>query len=261
MSRTLQRAALALLLAGGPALAQSPAPAETTIKPRIIVLRQSGQPEKRCVIEKSWQDADGTTCHQVRTLDSGEVLTVRDPRNVRNVGVAKPQPVPGLTPKAPEPIKIAAAPVPPVMPKLAALPVVAMSLPPAPLPMPIPSPTESKVVVPLPVLTPPALAPVVVATPAADPLVTALTEGLLPSERERAAGELARSQGAAAKALLLQAAKDDPAATVRAACIRALCEAKCADADFVTALVGFKTDAEACVVKEAEEALRKIGQR
>jgi hypothetical protein len=57
------------------ALAATPAPAASE---KMIVLREEGKPERKCIIQKTWKRPDGSLAHQVRILDTGEVVTIMD---------------------------------------------------------------------------------------------------------------------------------------------------------------------------------------
>jgi hypothetical protein len=102
------------------------------------------------------------------------------------------------------------------------------------------------------------------ATPAASPpqLLATLRNSLLPSQREWAADQLAgvdwRANPQAVDALVT-AAHSDPAASVRAGCVRALAKMKANTPPVVAAVEGLKRDADPHVRHEAEEAWTTLG--
>jgi hypothetical protein len=94
-------------------------------------------------------------------------------------------------------------------------------------------------------------------------IITGLHEALLPSEREYAADALSNldwQEHPDAVLALTQAAKDDPAVTVRTSCIRGLAKMKVRTAAVLTALERLRTDGNECVRQEAEEALASMGK-
>jgi hypothetical protein len=93
-------------------------------------------------------------------------------------------------------------------------------------------------------------------------LLTALKDSLRPSERESAAEQLSelnwRMQPLVVESLM-KSAREDPAATVRAACVHALAHMK-VDSPAAVALVrDLRSDRDAIVRQEAEEALHTLG--
>ncbi len=92
-------------------------------------------------------------------------------------------------------------------------------------------------------------------------LVATLQDSLYPSQREWAADNLVgcdwRNQPQVVSALTTSAAKD-PAATVRAACVRALARMGANSAAVVTTVHGLKTDGDPRVRQAAEEALATL---
>jgi hypothetical protein len=92
-------------------------------------------------------------------------------------------------------------------------------------------------------------------------LLVKLRESLYPSQREWAANRLAnvdwRRNAEVAPALML-AAREDPSATVRAGCIRALARMKVNTPAVVEAMRSLKSDSDPHVQREAEEALATL---
>jgi len=92
-------------------------------------------------------------------------------------------------------------------------------------------------------------------------MMSALHDSLLPSQREWALEGLAktdwRSNPAIVKAIL-QAAKDDPAATVRAGCVRCLAKMKASTEEVVQGVQGLKYDSDPRVRHEFEEAMHVL---
>jgi|GEM_PF-5448182 hypothetical protein len=101
------------------------------------------------------------------------------------------------------------------------------------------------------------------APPAGVPqLLAALKDSLRPSEREAAAEQLSelswRVQPLVVEGLM-KSAREDPAATVRAACIRALAHMKVTTPAALALVRDLKTDRDLRVRQEAEEALNALG--
>ena len=104
---------------------------------------------------------------------------------------------------------------------------------------------------------------VAAARPAAVPqLLGTLKDSLYPSERESAAEQLSelswRGQPQVV-AGLMKSAHDDPAATVRAACVHALAHMKVGTTEAMAVVRGLKSDRDPRVRQEAEEALNALG--
>jgi hypothetical protein len=89
-------------------------------------------------------------------------------------------------------------------------------------------------------------------------MVTALRDSLYPSQREWAAQSLSaadwRSHPEVIQALTT-AARDDPAATVRAGCVRCLTRMKANTAPVLSVVRDLRKDADPRVRQEAEQAL------
>src|SRR5262249_6560152 len=99
-----------------------------------------------------------------------------------------------------------------------------------------------------------------VPAPSVTPLQT-LRDALLPSEREMAVDQLACCDWKRQPEVvdgLTTAARTDPAATVRAACVRALAKMKCNTVPVVAALVAMKNDNDLRVRQEVEQALNVL---
>jgi hypothetical protein len=107
-------------------------------------------------------------------------------------------------------------------------------------------------------------APVVAAAPESLPQTLAtLKDALCPSHREMAAerlGELNWRVQPQVVESLMKAAREDPAASVRAACVHALAHMQANTAAVVAAMRDLKTDSDPHVRQEAEEALATLGQ-
>jgi hypothetical protein len=109
----------------------------------------------------------------------------------------------------------------------------------------------------------PMMPPAQAAAPSNTPqLLGLLKNSLYPSHREWAADCLSRqdwrSQPEVVQALVT-AAKEDPAATVRAGCVRALAQMKANTLPVVSVLQSLKADADPRVRMEVEEALPALG--
>jgi hypothetical protein len=94
-------------------------------------------------------------------------------------------------------------------------------------------------------------------------LISTLRESMLPSEREMAADTLAqvdwKSEPHVVKTLVDVAGKD-PAPVVRASCVRALGKMKANTLPVVQAVQALKSDSDARVRQEVEQALSILGQ-
>jgi hypothetical protein len=107
-------------------------------------------------------------------------------------------------------------------------------------------------------------APVAAVAPESVPQSLAtLKDALCPSQREMAAERLAelnwRMQPQVVESLM-KAAREDPAASVRAACVHALAHMQVNTPAVVAAMRELKTDSDPHVRQEAEEALATLGQ-
>jgi hypothetical protein len=89
-------------------------------------------------------------------------------------------------------------------------------------------------------------------------LLEMLEDSMYPSQREWAADKLAtydwRIHGTVAQALM-NSARKDPAATVRAACIRSLGKMNITTVPAITTIQALKTDRDLRVRQEAEQTL------
>lgn len=119
-------------------------------------------------------------------------------------------------------------------------------MPPMPPAMPVPGPQTY--------MAPPPGAPAT--TP--QQLVNALQNALYPSQRERAAESLAKCDCKAHPEVvdaLVLAAREDPAATVRSACVRCLGKVSANSPGVTTALQALRTDTDPQVRQAADEVL------
>jgi hypothetical protein len=97
--------------------------------------------------------------------------------------------------------------------------------------------------------------------PATLQLVQQLRDSFLPSEREMAAVKLSKLDWKANEPVvqaLVSSASQDPAATVRASCVRSLAKMKCNTMPVVAALQNLKGDADPRVQQEVEQALAML---
>jgi hypothetical protein len=101
------------------------------------------------------------------------------------------------------------------------------------------------------------------AAPAGVPqLLAALKDSLRPSEREAAAERLSELDWRVQPLVveqLMKAAREDPAATVRAACVHALAQMKITTPGALALVRDLKSDRDPRVRQEAEEALSALG--
>lgn len=97
---------------------------------------------------------------------------------------------------------------------------------------------------------------------AASQLLAKLQDALYPSERELAAEQLSQMNCRVQPQVvagLMKSARDDPAATVRAACVHALAQMKISTMATVALVRDLKSDRDPRVRHEAEEALHAMG--
>jgi hypothetical protein len=93
----------------GLAVGQQPQPPAAVSGERILTIREPGQPEQKYKVLKSWKQKDGTTAYQVRSLTTGEILTLIDPASVvKSTAPAAPSPAkkgePSTLPATPAPV-------------------------------------------------------------------------------------------------------------------------------------------------------------
>lgn len=105
--------------------------------------------------------------------------------------------------------------------------------------------------------------PVAAAPPPGVPqLLAKLKDSLYPSDRESAAEQLSELSGRGEPVIvqhLMKAAREDPAPTVRAACVHALTHMKANTPEVTTLARELKSDRDPRVRQEAEEALHALG--
>jgi hypothetical protein len=130
-------------------------------------------------------------------------------------------------------------------------PPMAMMPPPGYYPYPMPMPR-------MPMAPPTAMAQAPVQEPQTRQLIAVLHSSVMPSEREMAVDQLTcfdwRSQPQVAAAIV-EAAKNDPSATVRASCVRAMAKMKMNTLPAVQTVQALKNDKDIRVRQEVEQAL------
>jgi hypothetical protein len=82
MKRTRWATAVVTVAAGAGLVWAQGAASPSLVVPRDgnVLLQQDGKPPRKAKVMKTYRQADGTLAHQVRVLDTGEVLTIRDGR-------------------------------------------------------------------------------------------------------------------------------------------------------------------------------------
>ena len=219
----------------------------------VIVLREPGKPERKCVIERTTPQADGTFLHEVRDAATGERLRVRDSRR-HNGLVGKPLArVSGTEPAS--------------MAKdtswIATKPAESRSLPTnaelasyaTPSVMPSDVSTRGGMVW---YRTKPAttLSPV-------QRQVQKLKDAEFPSEREVAAMTLALSDARATPEVidaLVTAAQTDQAASVRVCLVRCLYRLSTESPQVVPVIQALQADADDEVSRTAQLAMQEVGK-
>jgi hypothetical protein len=134
---------------------------------------------------------------------------------------------------------------PPARPQMAMMP------PPGYYPMPMPMPR-------MPAAVPMAMAQAPLPEPQTGQLIAVLRNSVLPSEREMAVEQLSRYDWRSQPQVvteLTNAAKNDPAATVRASCVHALAKMKVNTVPAVQTVQALKNDKDVRVRQEVEQAL------
>jgi hypothetical protein len=53
-----------------------PAPMPSSSAERVVTVQEPGKPGQKCKVVKTWHTADGTTAYQVKTLTTGEMMTL-----------------------------------------------------------------------------------------------------------------------------------------------------------------------------------------
>jgi hypothetical protein len=245
-----------------------------------LLLQEDGKPDRKCVLLKAWTQPDGSTARNVRDVATGELLTVYEKLPAPEpapLAVAAPVPVaPPVAPVAP-PLPVAppeptvaaptlpTAPVPhaPIMVTAPPAPMPVFTTPPTPVPVTMttaaPAPLPTRAAAPAPIAPPKQLSPEEIVQ---SKYQHALVEGLRPSEREEAAEMLSALPhvGPTSITALVTAARQDPAASVRACCVRSLRQINCTDPSYQLALRALRNDADAGVRGEVEKALEQAAK-
>lgn len=274
---------------------------EASTKGEVIVVKEQGKPDRKCAVVSRTPRADGTVSLQVKAMDNGEVMTIIEPKTTGMVtlpptklaapeAVKATKPSPTTVTKTTEPPKISrptpvksetipSAMNPPSKAKEAVKPIDAsatMNM--VPVEMPRGTATVSE---PVPVGIEPArlplnrsAAPVPVANPSQVAMVQQagqlaqlkemLKDAVQPAHREMAAeGLCATAQGTSreVRQLLLTAVQQDPAATVRATCLRCLAKQNVADDVLQTAMTAAQKDQDARVRNEAKSIEQQMSRR
>ena len=251
----------ALIAAGlvGAAQAQTPTPGDPA---QVVVIRETGKPEQRCVIEYSVPQADGKTMHYVRDVATGERFRVLDGRvnKAASAPIVSKHWVRLNTPNdsgmaqalASSPARDAATRHTPTAAELA------RSAPKAGAPAPGPKPTM-----------PPAK-PLVMLPNADDggsPVraqLNQLSDAIPASQREAAATVLAISDARTLPEVvkaLMGSARHDPAASVRTTCVRCLYRLSGEVPDVVAVIAQCRSDPDTEVAATAAKAMEEIGKR
>src|SRR5262249_44078106 len=79
------------------------APAAEDPAGQVVIIREAGKPDKRCIVEKSIPQTNGAVLHEVRNLQNGEHYRVIDhrPHNVAMPAVAAGEPKDSKRPPTP----------------------------------------------------------------------------------------------------------------------------------------------------------------
>ncbi len=221
-----------------------------SLEETVLVLRDSGEKERRCVVEQSTPQADGSVLYLVRDLATGERLRVKD--NRRRLGADSGQIVARVT--GPDAALVAQTPTPVVSRPLATI-LAGRRVP-----------TNAELAGYQSPALPPATATATM-PPAARPTVQqqiqSLKEALGPSLREVAAMELTAGDAHRSPEVitaLLQAAQTDPAPSVRTCLVRCLYQLSSEAPEVVPVLEKMQRDANNDVRQIAQLAMQQLAK-
>jgi hypothetical protein len=253
----LGKAALIALGLVGAAQAQHPVPGDPN---QIVVIREAGKPEQRCVIEFSFPQADGKTLYYVRDMATGERLRVIDARGAKNNARG---PILGqVTGRLSSPSD-------------AGMAQALQSAPPRDsAPRRTPTAAELAGAVKGGALAPRTMTPQFkpkVTPPKGDDnvspvqaMLNQLSDAIPPKEREEAAMVLAVSEARTMPEVvkaLMGSARHDPAASVRTTCVRCLYKLSTEAPDVVPVLADCRNDSDREVSATAAKAMEEIDKR
>jgi hypothetical protein len=229
-------------LAGGASRAQTPA--ET-----VLVLRGSGETERRCVVEQSTLQADGSVLYLVRDLATGQRLRVKDNRRRRDSESG--QIVAMVT--GPDAALVAHTPTPVVSRPLATI-LAGRRVP-----------TNAELAGSQPSATAMATMPIAPTAPTASvpQQIQSLKEALGPSQREMAAMALTVSDAHRSPEVitaLVQAAQTDPAPSVRTCLVRCLYQLSSEAPQVIPVLEKMQRDANNDVRQTAQLAMQQLAK-
>ena len=239
--RTWLAATAAAGLVVGGVWADLPAPPET-----VILLREPGKPDRKCVIERTTPQADGTLLHEVRDAATGEKFRVTDSR--RHTGLLGP--AIARKPSTPEPPLANPAP-PRRLPTTAELAGYAS-------PTVTPGETGSQLNG---ILR--RTKPAVAASPV-QVQVQKLKDAVDPTEREMAAMTLTLSDARNSPEVidaLVTAAKSDQAASVRVCLVRCLYRLAAESPQVVPVIQQLQADPADDVSRTAQLAMQQLGKK
>jgi hypothetical protein len=228
--------AVAATLAISGVRADPPSPAPET----VILFREPGKPDRKCVIERSTPQADGTILHDVRDAATGEKFRVTDSR--RHKGLF------GSTTNAEPPV--ANTPLPRRIPTTAELAGYS-----SPLGMPVE--TGSSFTGVFRRTKPAAVTPV-------QAQVQKLKDAPSPTDREMAAMTLTLGDARATAEVidaLTAAAKSDPTASVRVCLVRCLYRLGAEAPQVVPVIQQMQADADDEVSRTAQLAMQELGKK
>ena len=225
---------------------------------QTIILREHGKPDRTCIIEKSTPQADGTVLHEVRDSATGERMRVLDQRkNKSSVGsvmarVSGPNAMEVAAATKQDPDRVPTNAELAGQPKVPTSPYAQMKSTPRPdlLASRRPAPKQLH----------PALLPQQTESPVQAQLQK-LKEALGPSEREMAALWLAVSDARRDQEVvsaLVEAAKTDPAPSVRCCLVRCLFHISADAPEVVPVLEKLQADPNEDVKKSAQNAMQGI---
>lgn len=242
--------------AAGLALSAPIAPAAdpvATSEGRVVIIRAAGKPDQHCIVLKSSRQADGTTMHQVRNLETGEVFQVADPRQNRPSSYAPITPMPPAK-RLPTTAELAGNPAGTLTNRMKAIQKIGFSR------------TKKPATPPAALKQPPATAQPATAQPPV-PLqaqLANLKEAIAPSQRELAAMALTlgeHHQKPEVVDAIMTACRTDPAATVRATCIRCLFRLAPEAPQVIPVIEDRRSDKNVEVQKLAKLALEELSRR
>jgi hypothetical protein len=244
-------AAVAASLAVGAVRAEPPAPAAEP----VIIFREAGKPDRKCVIEKTTAQADGTFLHELRDVATGEKFRVVDSKRHKGLIGAANARVAAANPSMPTPYGAQMTAKKPSEPRR-----VSTTAEEAGYVTPPDSSTEvdSRFTGVFRRTKPASI------TLALQVQMQKLKEGATPAERENAAATLTLGDAHTnpeVQEALIAAARSDPSANVRAFLVRCLCRLANESPSLAAVIQEMQSDNDEEVSRTAQMAMQQFGKK